>query len=146
MTPRGGDPRRLAGEFRQFVLRGNVVDLAVAVVVGGAFGAVVASLVEDLVTPLLAALVGEPDFAALTVTLNESVFRYGEFLNALVAFLLVAAVLFFLVVRPVNALLERFRPEPSVVDATRPCPECLSAIPRAARRCSFCTAGVDPEP
>ena len=117
-------------DFRDFILRGNLVDLAVAVVVGTAFAAVVASLVEDLVTPLIGAIGGEPDFSALSFTINESEFRYGDFINALLAFLIVAAVLFFFVIKPVNALLARMRTEPPVAEETRKCPECLSEIPR----------------
>jgi large conductance mechanosensitive channel len=132
----------LLTEFREFILRGNLVDLAVAVVVGTAFTAVVTSLVEDLVTPLIAAVGGEPDFGALSFTINDSVFRYGDFINALLTFLIVAAVLFFLVIKPVNALLARARTEPPVDEQTRPCPECLSEIPERARRCAFCTADV----
>jgi large conductance mechanosensitive channel len=129
-------------EFRQFILRGNLVDLAVAVVIGAAFTAVVNALVKDLVTPIIAAVGGEPDFANLAFTINDSRFAYGDFLNALITFLLVAAVVFFLVIKPVNALLERFRPEPKVDQETRECPECLSDIPVGARRCAFCTAEV----
>ena len=129
-------------DFRQFILRGNLVDLAVAVVIGAAFSALVAALVKDLVTPLIAAIGGKPDFSGLTFTVNDSVFRYGDFLNALIAFLLVAAVVFFLVIKPVNALLERMRTEPPVAEETRDCPECLSSIPANARRCAFCTAEV----
>jgi large conductance mechanosensitive channel len=131
-------------DFRQFVLRGNVVDLAVAVVVGAAFGAVVQSFVADLVTPLIAAIGGKPRFAGISFTVNGSEFLVGHFLNQLLSFVLVAAVLFFLVVRPVNALLERFRPEPPADAPTRTCPECLSDIPAAARRCAFCTVDVAP--
>jgi large conductance mechanosensitive channel len=130
-------------DFRQFVLRGNVVDLAVAVVVGAAFGSVVQSLVADLLTPLIAAAGGESSFEGLAFSLNESEIRIGRFLNAVIAFLLVAAVVFFLVVRPVNALVARFRPEPPPDAPTRACPECLSDIPAAARRCAFCTAPVE---
>ena len=129
-------------EFREFVVRGNLVDLAVAVVIGTAFTAVVNALVKDLVTPLIAAIGGEPDFSGLTFAINASVFRYGDFLNALIAFLLVAAVLFFLVIKPVAALLERARSEPPVAEDTRDCPECLSQIPKEARRCAYCTAAV----
>jgi large conductance mechanosensitive channel len=141
--------RRIEGvtllkEFREFILRGNLVDLAVAVVIGTAFTAVVTSLVEDLVTPLIAAIGGEPDFSALSFTINESQFRYGDFINALLAFLIVAAVLFFLVIKPVNALQSRLRTEPPVAEETNPCPECLSEIPMQARRCAFCTAQVAP--
>jgi large conductance mechanosensitive channel len=129
-------------EFRAFILRGNLVDLAVAVVIGAAFTTVVTALVKDLITPLIAAVGGEPDFSRLTFTVNDSLFRYGEFLNALIAFVLVAAVLFFLVIKPVGALLERMRTEPPPAEETRDCPECLSQIPTAARRCAFCTAEV----
>jgi large conductance mechanosensitive channel len=132
-------------DFRQFILRGNLVDLAVAVVIGAAFGAVVSALVADLVTPLIAAIGGKPDFGALTFTIHGSTFRYGHFLNALLSFLIVAAVVFFLVIKPVNALLARARTEPPVdPPSTRECPECLSEIPTAARRCAFCTAEVQP--
>jgi large conductance mechanosensitive channel len=131
-------------EFKEFLLRGNLVELAVAFVIGLAFAAVVTSLVEDLVTPLIAAIFGQPDFAGLTFTINESVFRYGEFLNAVITFVLVAAVLFFLVVRPVNALVKRSRREGTPDPSTRQCPECLSEIPVPARRCAFCTAEVAP--
>lgn len=129
-------------EFKTFLLRGNMVDLAVAVVVGAAFGAVVAALVKDLVTPLIAALVGKPDFSALTFTVNSSVFRIGDFINAVVAFVLVAAAVFFFVVIPVNRLMARMRREPSADPTTRKCPDCLSEIPIGARRCAFCTSPV----
>jgi large conductance mechanosensitive channel len=129
-------------DFRQFLLRGNLVDLAIAVVVGAAFGAVVTALVSDLVTPLIAAIGGEPDFGALDFTINGSRFAYGDFLNALLSFVIVAAVVFFFVVKPVNALLDRMRTEPPVEEHTRACPACLSQIPRAARRCAFCTEEV----
>jgi large conductance mechanosensitive channel len=131
-------------DFRQFILRGNLVDLAVAVVIGAAFTAVVTALVADLVTPLLAAIGGNPDFSNLSFTLNGSHFLYGAFVNALLAFLIVAAVLFFLVIKPVNALMNMRRTEPEVEASTRECPECLSQIPLAARRCAFCTAEVTP--
>jgi large conductance mechanosensitive channel len=129
-------------DFRSFILRGNLVDLAVAVVLGVAFGAVVAALVKDLVTPLIAAIGGKPDFSGLSFTINKSHFLYGDFINALIAFLIVAAVLFFLVIRPVNALLARLKTEPQVDSETRDCPHCLSSIPRAATRCAFCTSEV----
>ena len=118
-------------EFRDFVLRGNVVDLAVAVVIGAAFGAVVTSLVEDLLPPLLAAVGGQPDFARLTFTVNESRFRYGEFLNSLVAFLVIAAAVFFFVVKPMNALLSRLRRTPAeegMPDEERRHQELLTAL------------------
>ena len=127
-------------EFREFVLRGNVVDLAVAVVLGAAFGLVVNALVKDLITPIIAALFGKPDFSNLAFTINGSRFAYGDFLNAVLAFVLVAAALFFFVVKPVNYLMERRRTGPDVESPTRDCPECLSAIPIAASRCAFCTS------
>jgi large conductance mechanosensitive channel len=129
-------------EFRQFILRGNLVDLAVAVVIGAAFTAVVNAMVKDLVTPVIAAIGGKADFGNLAFTINGSRFAYGDFINALLTFLIVAAVVFFLVVKPVNALMERFRPEPKVDQETRECPECLSDIPIGARRCAFCTSAV----
>jgi large conductance mechanosensitive channel len=132
-------------DFRQFLLRGNLVDLAVAVVVGAAFGAVVTAMVKDLITPLIAAVGGQPDFGKLDFTINGSRFAYGNFLNALVSFVIIAAVVFFLVVKPVNALLERLRTEPPVAHETRDCPACLSQIPLAARRCAFCTEEVGRE-
>lgn len=131
-------------EFRQFIVRGNLVDLAVAVVIGAAFAAVTTALVKDLITPLVAAIVGKPQFAKLAFTIHHSRFAYGDFLNALVSFLLVAVVLFFLVVKPVNSLLARLSTEPPSDEHTRECPECLSKIPEAARRCAFCTAEVAP--
>jgi large conductance mechanosensitive channel len=131
-------------EFRSFVLRGNVVDLAVGVVIGAAFTTVVNALVTDLLTPLIAAIGGSSNFGRLSFRLNGSEFAYGHFLNALLSFLLVAAVVFFLVVKPVNALMDRFRPEPPPAAPTRECGECLSSIPAAARRCAFCTAEQEP--
>ena len=130
-------------DFRQFILRGNLVDLAVAVVIGASFGAVVSAMVADLITPLIAAIGGEPDFSALQFTIHGTTFHYGHFLNALLTFLIVAAVVFFLVIKPVNALMARYRTEPPVdPPSTRKCPECLSEIPSEARRCAFCTAQV----
>jgi large conductance mechanosensitive channel len=129
-------------DFRQFLLRGNLVDLAIAVVVGAAFGAVVTALVKDLVTPLIAAVGGQPDFSDLDFTINGSRFAYGDFLNTLISFVVIAAVVFFLVIRPMNLLLDRMRTEPPVEEHTRECPACLSQIPRAARRCAFCTEEV----
>lgn len=134
------------GGFRKFLLRGNLVDLAVAVVVGAAFGAVVSALVADLITPLVAALGGQPDFSRLHFTVNGSRFMYGHFVNALLAFVIVAAVVYFLVVMPVQKLMDRFRPEADPSTPKRDCPECLSAIPTQARRCAFCTAEVPPLP
>jgi large conductance mechanosensitive channel len=131
-------------DFREFILRGNLIDLAVAVVLGTAFAAVIAALVGDLITPLIAAIGGNPDFSGLSFTIHKSHFLYGHFINALITFLIVAAVLFFLVIKPVNALMKMRRTEPEVDETTRECPECLSSIPRAARRCAFCTAEVSP--
>ena len=133
-------------EFRAFILRGNLVDLAVAVVIGTAFTAVVNALVEDLITPLVAAIGGEPDFAALTFEINGSEFLYGDFINAALTFLIVAAVVFFLVVKPVNALLDRFQTEAPVQEPTRECPRCISQIPVRASRCGFCTSELSPAP
>jgi large conductance mechanosensitive channel len=129
-------------EFRQFILRGNLVDLAVAVVIGTAFAALIAALVADLITPLIAAIGGNQEFSSLAFTINGSRFAYGAFINALLSFLIVAAVLFFFVIKPVSALMNRRRTEPDVEATTRECPECLSQIPVAARRCAFCTAEV----
>jgi large conductance mechanosensitive channel len=131
-------------DFREFILRGNLIDLAVAVVLGTAFAAVIAALVGDLITPLIAAIGGNPDFSGLSFTIHKSHFLYGHFINALITFLIVAAVLFFLVIKPVNALMKMRRTEPEVDETTRECPECLSSIPKAARRCAFCTAEVSP--
>lgn len=127
-------------DFKTFLLRGNVVDLAVGIVIGAAFGALVTGLVKDLITPIIAAIIGKPDFSNLVFTINGSKFLYGEFLNALIAFISIAAAVFFFVVQPVNALMARRRTEPNVEDETVPCQECLSEIPRAARRCAFCTS------
>ena len=134
-------PRYLT-EFKQFLLRGNVVDLAVGIVVGTAFGAVVSALVADLLTPLIAAIFGSSDFSGLSFTINGSHFLYGHLLNVLISFVTIAAAVFFLVVRPVNALMARRRTEPPVDETTRKCPECLSEVPREARRCAFCTAEI----
>ena len=126
--------------FKAFLLRGNVVELAIAVVIGVAFGAVITGFVKDLVTPLIAALGGKPDFAALYFTINNSRFLYGDFIDLLLAFLIIAAVIYFLVVVPYNALVERSRKEPPADPTTKKCPECLSEIPKDARRCAFCTS------
>lgn len=129
-------------DFKAFILRGNVIDLAVGVAIGAAFTAVVGSFTKNLLTPLLAIPGDKASFAELSFTVSGSAFRYGAFLDDVVAFLLIAAVLFFLVVRPVNALMARRKTEPDVESTTRDCPECLSSIPVAARRCAFCTATV----
>jgi large conductance mechanosensitive channel len=126
--------------FKEFVLRGNVIDLAVAVVIGGAFGTLVTALVKDILTPLIGAIVGQPDFSAFTITVNGSTFLIGDFLNAVISFLLIAAAVYFFVVLPINAIVARRRrgeapPDPT----TKKCEECLSEVPIAARRCAFCT-------
>ena len=126
--------------FKAFLLRGNVVDLAIAVVIGVAFGAVINAFVKDLVTPLIAAIGGKPDFAGLYFTINKSRFLYGEFFNALIAFVIIAAVIYFFVVVPYTALIERSRKEPPADPTTKKCTECLSEIPKDARRCAFCTS------
>ena len=130
----------MAGGFKQFLLRGNVVDLAVGVVVGAAFGATVTALTKDLLTPLIAAVVGKPDFSALQFTVNGSKFLPGDFVNAVIAFLIIAAAVYYLVVLPVNALVSRAHKEPPADPSTKKCPECLSEIPIQARRCAFCTS------
>ena len=129
-------------EFKAFLLRGNVIDLAVGVVIGAAFGSVVTALVADFLTPLIAAIVKVPNFAGLVFTLNGSQFMYGHFINALISFLLVASAVFFFVVKPMNVLIARAHKEPPNDPATRKCPECLSEIPIEARRCSACTQVV----
>ena len=126
--------------FKTFLLRGNVVDLAIAVVIGVAFAAVVTAFVKDLVTPLIAALGGKPDFASLFFTVNKSRFLYGDFTNAVVAFLIIAAVIYFLVVMPYTAMVARARKEPPADATTKQCPECISEIPIDARRCAVCTS------
>jgi large conductance mechanosensitive channel len=130
-------------EFKEFLLRGNVVDLAVGIVIGVAFGAVVTAFVADLLTPLIAAIFGSHDFSQLTFTLNSSVFKYGDFLNFLIAFVAVAAAVFFFVVKPVNALIRRAHREPTPDPTTKKCTECLSEIPMDAHRCAFC---AQPQP
>jgi large conductance mechanosensitive channel len=127
--------------FKQFLLRGNVLDLAVAVIMGAAFGAVVTAMVADLLTPLIAAVVGKPDFSGIFFTVNGSKFMIGTFINALISFILISAAIYFFVVLPVNTLMTRVKrghapPDPT----TKQCPECLSTIPIAAKRCAFCTS------
>ncbi|HKN92446.1 MAG TPA: large conductance mechanosensitive channel protein MscL [Acidimicrobiia bacterium] len=128
-------------DFKAFILRGNVVDLAIAVVIGAAFGSVVTALVKDLITPILA-IPGKTDFSALKFTIRRSNFLYGDFLNTVISFVSIAAAVFFFVIRPVNALMARRKTEPDVLSTTRDCPYCLSSIPIAASRCAFCTADV----
>lgn len=125
-------------EFKQFLLRGNVVDLAVGVVIGGAFGAVVNALVSNLLTPFISAIAKVPDFSNLLFTINDSQFNYGIFLNAIISFVLVAAAIFFFVVKPMNLLISRSRKEPPADPTTKKCPECLSEIPINAKRCAHC--------
>ena len=129
--------------FKKFVMRGNVVDLAVAVVMGGAFGAVVTALVKDLITPIVAAVVGKPDFSRLGFTINGSKFPIGDFINAAVGFLLIALAVYIFVVAPMNALTARLnRGEAPPDPTTKKCPECLSEVPIAAKRCAFCTSAL----
>jgi large conductance mechanosensitive channel len=132
-------------DFKAFILRGNVVDLAVGVVIGAAFGAVITSLVTDVFTPLLA-IPGSTNFSNLKVTIGGGEILYGNFLNAVIAFLLIAAAVYFFVVRPVNALMARRKTEPDVESTTRECPWCMSNIPTGARACAFCTREVPPAP
>jgi large conductance mechanosensitive channel len=126
--------------FGQFIMRGNVVDLAVAVVIGAAFGALVTALVKDLVTPLIAAIAGKPDFSAIAFELNSSKFMIGDFLNAILSFLLIAAAIYFFVVAPMNAMTKRYGAKDEGPPALRECPECISEVPAAAKRCKYCTA------
>ena len=129
--------------FKQFILRGNVLDLAVAVVMGAAFGAVVSSLVKDLLTPIIAAIVGSPDFSRIALDVNGSKLLIGEFLNAVIAFLMLSAVVYFFVVLPVNSLMARLnRGEAPPDPTTKKCPDCLSDVAIAARRCAFCTSTI----
>lgn len=129
-------------EFKQFILRGNVVDLAIGIVIGVAFGAVVSGFVKDLITPLIAAIGGKPDFSSLAFTINHSKFLWGDFLNQVISFVIIAAVIFYFVVKPINALMNRRKSELPVDPTTRECPYCLSSIPIKASRCAFCTAEV----
>lgn len=131
--------------FKKFLLRGNVVDLAVAVIIGAAFGAVVTALVKDIITPIIGVFGGVPDFSAWFFTVNGSKFLIGDFVNALLAFVVLALVVYYFVVMPTQRLMDRFKPETQPApETTRECPECLSKIPKAARRCAFCTAQVSP--
>lgn len=126
-------------EFKQFLLRGNAVDLAVGVVIGAAFGSVITALVSDLLTPLIAAIAKVPDFSGLLFTINGSQFKYGHLVNAIISFVLVASAIFFFIVKPINMLIERSRKEPPLDPTTKKCPECLSEIPIQAKRCMHCT-------
>ena len=130
--------RGLVDEFQAFILRGNVLDLAVAVVIGAAFGSIVTSLVENIITPLIGAIGGEPDFSSLTFTVNHSEFRYGAFINSLIAFLIIALVIYFLIIKPMNALMAKVSP-PAAEGVPAICPECFSPISPDANRCPNCT-------
>jgi large conductance mechanosensitive channel len=130
-------------EFKEFLLRGNLLELAVAVVIGVAFNAVIQALVKDLITPLVAAVGGQPNFASLYFDVNGSRFFYGEFVNALISFVILAAVVFFLVVKPVNHMLDRLG-RTANEDPVRECPECMSKVPAAASRCAYCTSSLTP--
>lgn len=132
----------LINDFKAFIMRGNVVDLAVAVVIGVAFKSVIDAIVADLITPLIAAVAGKQDFSSLTFSINDSVFRYGDLLNQVLSFVIIAAVIFFFVVTPLNALMARRAKEPLVDPLLRKCPECTSEIASAARRCPYCTAQI----
>ena len=127
--------------FRDFILRGNVVDLAVAVVIGAAFGAVITAFVADIITPLIAAIFGKPDFSQLTFTINNSKFLYGSFINAVISFVLIAAAVYFVIVLPMNKVAERrARGQAPEEPTVKQCPECLSEIPKAAHKCAFCAS------
>ncbi len=128
--------------FTKFLLRGNVVDLAIAVMIGAAFGAIVTSFTSGIITPLIAAIGGQPNFSALHFTLHHSTFKYGLVVNAAISFVILAAILYFLVLLPVNRLMERFKPTPEEPTPTRDCPHCVSAIPETASVCAFCTRDV----
>jgi large conductance mechanosensitive channel len=133
----------ILGEFKEFISHGNLVELAVAVVIGTAFAALIRSFVDNLITPIIAAIFGKPSFASLSFTINNSTFLYGDFLNAVITFVTIAAAIFFLVVKPLNALAaRRAAGAPTESPTTRSCPECLSEIPVAARRCAHCTSQV----
>jgi large conductance mechanosensitive channel len=135
----------MAGGFKEFLLRGNVVDLAVGVVIGGAFGGVVTAFTKDLLTPMIAAVIAKPDFSAIQFTVNGSKFMVGDFISAVVAFLIVATAVYYFVVLPINALVERSKKEPAPAPTeatTKKCPECLSEINIQAKRCAFCTSAV----
>lgn len=132
--------------FKKFLLRGNLVDLAVAFVIGAAFATLITAFVADWITPLLGLIGGKGAFGDRSFTIHNSVFKYGEFINALIAFVLLVAVIYFFVVVPFSALLDRYKKEPEPDAPVRECPECLSSIPAAARRCAFCTAESAPQP
>jgi large conductance mechanosensitive channel len=139
---RQGAGKELGG-FKKFILRGNVVDLAVGIVIGAAFGSVVQALVKDIITPILGIFGGQPDFSSWVVTVGGARLLVGDFLNALLSFLLLALVVYFFVVLPVNKLMDKYKPEPKPAP-TKECPECTHRIPAAARRCPECTAQLEP--
>ncbi len=128
--------------FRDFILRGNVMDLAVAVIIGAAFTAIVTSLVKDIITPFIAAIVGTPDFSAIKYTVHGSNIMVGNFLNAVIAFVLLAGVVYFFLVIPTQALLKKFNPPAAEPPVTKACPQCLGDVPTAATRCKFCTQPI----
>ncbi len=130
------------GGFKKFILRGNVVDMAVGIVIGASFGAVVTSLVENLITPLIAALVKAPDFSELMFTINGNKFMYGNFLNALISFIIVAAAIYFFVVKPINMLMERAKKEEPSDPTTKKCPKCISEVSIKATKCAHCTSDI----
>lgn len=130
--------------FKEFILRGNVIDLAVAVVIGAAFGSIVTAFVKDIVTPLIGAVGGQPDFSNIYFTINNSKFMIGDFMNALISFLMISAVIYFGVVLPMNKMLARMKKGEKVEANEKACPECLSVIPLKAKRCKFCTAVISP--
>ena len=132
----------MAGGFKQFLLRGSVVDMAVGVVIGAAFATVVSGFTKDLLTPFIAAVFQRPDFSNFYFTINKSKFLYGDFVNAIISFLIVAAVVYYFVVVPMNALVARSHREPPADPTTKKCPECLSEVPIGANRCAFCTSAL----
>ncbi len=134
----------LLNDFKAFIMRGNVVDLAVAVVIGAAFKSIIDAFVADLITPLVAAVAGKQDFSSLTFSINDSVFRYGDFFNQVLSFLIIAAVIFFLVITPLNAFIARRAKEPVADPSLRKCPECTTEINALAKRCPYCTAQITP--
>ncbi len=132
--------------FRNFILRGNVVDLAVAVVIGAAFTGIVNSLVKDIINPLIAATVHKPDFSYLILTVHGGKILYGDFLNALISFLLISGTVYFFIVLPIQSLLKKVNPSKAAPPTSRPCPECLGDIPLGAKRCQHCAQPVEPAP
>ncbi len=127
-------------ELKTFLLRGNVIDLAIAVVIAGVFGAVITSFVNDILMQVIAAIVGQPDFSGLSFSINGTPIYYGKFLNTVITFLIVAAAVFYFVVVPVNSMMARFRKDPPPDPSIKKCPECLSDIPAEARKCAFCAS------